>query len=325
MDQLTFGEQLKIVLGRRKMTIKELAERIEEVTGKKMSRQNLTQRIGRDNFQEQDMRMICETLGIGLTLDILGMDTATTAEPSTVKVAADTVVLEKSPVVDSDSEESVSTLETINVAIPANSMAADREQTISDIRAADDGASGIDITVGELVRMQEELDALEQENLSPEEMEQRFRTEGILMRRIIHQEAEATKEVDTAMEGSSLNATNDGEVTPHQVNDVKDEEAVSSPDTQATSFTADESVFDAQAPVEKAVANDEIVGEINPYTGKEYESNTVRSHPTRIAYVQVYDRSIHKWMDMTEWAFKGYQERKKNLLKDKYEPPHYLD
>ena len=41
---LTFGEQVKVVLNRKGMTIKELAEIIEERTGKKMSRQNLTQR-----------------------------------------------------------------------------------------------------------------------------------------------------------------------------------------------------------------------------------------------------------------------------------------
>ena len=62
MQDLTFGEQVKIILGRKGMTIKQLAELIEEKTGKKMSRQNLTQRLGRDNFQEQDMRMIAEML-----------------------------------------------------------------------------------------------------------------------------------------------------------------------------------------------------------------------------------------------------------------------
>ena len=54
MEDLTFGEQVKVVLSRKGMTIKELAEIIEEKTGMKMSRQNLTQRLGRDNFQEQD-------------------------------------------------------------------------------------------------------------------------------------------------------------------------------------------------------------------------------------------------------------------------------
>ena len=66
-------------------------------------------------------------------------------------------------------------------------------------------------------------------------------------------------------------------------------------------------------------------GEVNPYTGREYQSNSVRMHPTRIGYVQVYDRKLHKWTDMTEWAFLGYQERMKALLGKAYEPPIYLD
>ena len=71
MLDLTFGEQVKIILSRKGMTIKELAETIEERTGKKMSRQNLTQRLGRDNFQEQDMRMIADILGCPFQLSIL--------------------------------------------------------------------------------------------------------------------------------------------------------------------------------------------------------------------------------------------------------------
>ena len=75
MPDLTFGEQVKIVLGRKGMTIKELAEMIEQRTDKKMSRQNLTQRLGRDNFQEQDMRMIASILECPFRLSILGEDT----------------------------------------------------------------------------------------------------------------------------------------------------------------------------------------------------------------------------------------------------------
>ena len=71
MLDLTFGEQVKIILRRKGMTIKELAEVIEAQTGKKMSRQNLTQRLGRDNFQEQDMRQIAEILGCRFQLSIM--------------------------------------------------------------------------------------------------------------------------------------------------------------------------------------------------------------------------------------------------------------
>jgi hypothetical protein len=48
-------------------------------------------------------------------------------------------------------------------------------------------------------------------------------------------------------------------------------------------------------------------------------------HPKRIGYVQVYDREQHKWSDMTEWAFLGYQERLKKELGRAYKPPVYLD
>ena len=55
MEDLTFGEQVKIVLGRKGMTIKELAETIEKETGKKMSRQNLTQRLERLQRVQSDV------------------------------------------------------------------------------------------------------------------------------------------------------------------------------------------------------------------------------------------------------------------------------
>ena len=67
------------------------------------------------------------------------------------------------------------------------------------------------------------------------------------------------------------------------------------------------------------------LGEMNPYTGHEYQSNSVRMHPTRIGYVQVYDRAEHGWTDMTEWAFLGYQERLKAKLGRDYREPTYLD
>ena len=74
MMNLTFGEQVKIILSRKGMTIKQLAEEVEKHTGKPMSRQNMTQRLGRDNFQEQDMRMIADILGCKLTLSIMEED-----------------------------------------------------------------------------------------------------------------------------------------------------------------------------------------------------------------------------------------------------------
>ena len=75
----------------------------------------------------------------------------------------------------------------------------------------------------------------------------------------------------------------------------------------------------------KKEAEAPCLGEIKPYTGKEDQSNSVRVQPKRFGYVQVYDQEQHKWTDMTEWAFLGYQERKKALLGKDYDPPIYLD
>ena len=187
---LTFGEQVKIILGRKGMTIKQLAEEVEAYTGKPMSRQNMTQRLGRDNFQEQDMRMIAEILGCTFTLSIM-----------------------------------------------------EQEEETPSVR---------DITVGDLV--------------------------------------EDSKEKEMPRQG------------------IKEDYRKGSSET--TSTTKEE-----QQPV----------GDINPYTQREYESNSVRMHPKKIGYVQVYDREQHGWTDMTEWAFLGYQDRKKQLLGKDYRPPIYLD
>ena len=105
-----------------------------------------------------------------------------------------------------------------------------------------------------------------------------------------------------------------------------EEAEVSSYETQQVEPVQEEATY--EEPVQEEIVQEEPeeeVGDINPYTGREYESNSVRMHPKRIGYVQVYDRANHKWTDMTEWAFLGYQERKKALLGKDYEEPIYLD
>lgn len=104
----------------------------------------------------------------------------------------------------------------------------------------------------------------------------------------------------------------DGEEKPEEPEEIVEEAAAEEP-AQEEPLAAEEEEEDL------------VKGDVNPYTGREYKSNSVRMHPKRIGYVQVYDRGEHKWTDMTEWAFLGYQERKKALLGKDYEPPIYLD
>ncbi len=197
---LTFGEQVKIVLSRKGMTIKELAEKVEAYTGKPMSRQNMTQRLGRDNFQEQDMRMIAEILGCPFTLNIIDV------QPEIQEVLEEPKAV---PEHEPEKEE---------VTAPAP--------------------------------------------VKNEEQE--------MLRKGIKGYFKKTESRESKLEQAEI-------------------------------------------------------GEINPYTRKEYESNSVRMHPNKIGYVQVYDKERHKWMEMTEWAFLGYQDKRKQLLGKDYKPPIYLD
>ncbi len=233
-QRLTFGEQVKIILGRKGMTIKDLAEQIEAYTGKNMSRQNMTQRLGRDNFQEQDMRLIAEILGCKFELSIM--------EPIAAKETA-----------------------SVEAGLHVEPQVPEEDILVREV------------TVGELADVTEEIPVEEAPTEAPEETLKKTGFQG-------------------------LKGLRKGRV-------------VSKSEMQ-------ESVQEEQS---QAKTTEEIIGDVNPYTGKEYASNSVRMHPKRIGYVQVYDQTEHKWTDMTEWAFLGFQERKKALLGKDYEPPIYLD
>ena len=62
-------------------------------------------------------------------------------------------------------------------------------------------------------------------------------------------------------------------------------------------------------------------GDINPLTGEEYLTNTVRKHPEIEEYVQVYDRTTHEWNDVREDYFWEFQEKKKQMMGKDYQAP----
>lgn len=335
MLNLTFGEQVKIVLSRKGMTIKELAEIIEERTGKKMSRQNLTQRLGRDNFQEQDMRMIADILGCSFQLSIL----TSAEEAERVSVVEEQLPtelelkkLEKKPrkvkpepVVEEVADEAV------EVAVEV----ADVEETPSER----------DITIGELVDIHEGLSALEEAIEGPKVVEETdiYEEPEVQAEEVVYEEPaaekyeEAVAEYEPVVEEKHV-VYEEPEVEHEPIIPVKEKKRglfknylkrSFEKETKQEEQVNEELSYRRVEPVRHEERRREVkpepVGDINPYTGLEYETNSVRLHPKRIGYVQVYDRSDHTWTDMTEWAFLGYQERKKALLGKDYEPPIYLD
>lgn len=337
MLDLTFGEQVKLILSRRGMTIKELAETIEIRTGKKMSRQNLTQRLGRDNFQEQDMRMIAEILDCPFQLSILGEDGVTTEK---IQNRPAEPVYEKEP--EAAAEEAAAEPE---YAIEEPETAEPEYTEEPEYAEEPEETQERDITIGELVDIHEELDARiqeQEEKKSRQKEEKKHGWRSYLMRKIHRPEEAAgsgenetisetpeTKEPEELSEEEELKirtpeaiAEQVAEAYAAEEEPVYYEEATEEEPEEAA---AEEEPEDPYAEFRMSDEEDLEKGDINPYTGREYKSNSVRMHPTRIGYVQVYDRGKHTWTDMTEWAFLGYQERKKALMGKDYDPPIYLD
>ena len=425
MQDLTFGEQVKIILGRKGMTIKQLAELIEEKTGKKMSRQNLTQRLGRDNFQEQDMRMIAEMLecpfhlsimsaeGAGEVRSIAALERAAAARVEAVEASGhkeltakeqaeaeyaepeEKLIEETVPEMFEHTEEFAQNKAEAEYIEPEEPVEAEYIQTEEPVEAeyiqpeepveaeyiqpeesveaeyiqpekeadmsmpdtegletpGEEVSNDRDMTIGELCEIHEELNELEKNVQAGESIEEikkelekpkKERRLGSFFRRRDSQ-SKAEKEVspkENEVQTDAVGESGIGENVNQNDTDHADkagavvqDESVSSDAKWTEDAAEDETAFAESGSTEDfepVITHDDAdedtqAGDVNPYTGKEYQSNSVRMHPTRIGYVQVYDRTIHKWTDMTEWAFLGLQERKKALLGKAYEPPIYLD
>lgn len=405
MLDLTFGEQVKIILSRKGMTIKELAETIEERTGKKMSRQNLTQRLGRDNFQEQDMRMIADILGCPFQLSILADSEAAERAANVEDIVPTEKELHKLAKTKARKEKKAREAEQLHAAM---------EQIPSEVTDMS-GASEKEMTLGDYMDIHEELVRRETGEIpivnetieepvteESESVMEEISDEPVLMEAEPIEEApeaveavyeETHEEIPEAPHYEEIHEEVHEEVqeeVPEEVYEeahVEEKKEESHHEKKLTGWRAmfqrrnkkerqeekheeeqiEREIEEATEPLEAMEEDSDFIeyeepvqpeqtyyeehqpaqeeeiaqavyaeeedddaedlerGELNPYTGHEYESNSVRMHPKRIGYVQVYDRRDHAWTDMTEWAFLGYQERKKALLGKDYEEPIYLD
>lgn len=342
MMDLTFAEQVKIILSRRGMTIKELAELIEKHTGKKMSRQNLTQRLGRDNFQEQDMRMIAGILGCPFYLNILDENVSVEAEEPhredkgnyIEEVQEPVEAVYEEPAIEEYAEEvyeEPAAEEYVEEVYEEPAIEEYAEEVYEEPAMQEESIEEILEEAAALERENKEFEHRQSEN-KEQEKKQDNRTvfeDGenkgkkhswtSYLRRRKKQVEEPVKPAEEEVQTQPVE---------EEPKDMFETETISLEEDDAkevNSFTeyAEEKVKELQP--EGTEEEDLEKGDINPYTGHEYQSNSVRMHPSRIGYVQVYDRGEHQWTDMTEWAFLGYQERKKVLLGKDYEPPIYLD
>lgn len=67
--QLSVSEKIKIILGRRNMTISDLAKNLNT------SRQNLTNKFARNNFSEKELQQIAEAMNCSVNVIFTLTDT----------------------------------------------------------------------------------------------------------------------------------------------------------------------------------------------------------------------------------------------------------
>ena len=381
--QLSFGEQVKIVLKRQGITIKELASRIEEQTGKKMSRQNLTQRLGRDNFQEQDMFMVARALGCSLSINLIEAgepeepvraaapqaeapevkQVAARIAPEAVAESVEELEFEQTEMTEAEAAEAAAarSAEEFEAEIDEQEAAEEAAEVEEEAEAAEEAETEVDEAAAQPMKREVTDEEIE-------EKKSRFRPLTWYKKSRKHaDEEEAAKAVpspDVSAEPETAGiqdvpAPAEEESAPAEPEIIEEElsheelmrelnadiaalgdagtiELDDIPergrfDTDPEAEQAFEREKEALLTAQKEDRNAELPADqlpstsVNPYTLREYKSNTVRAHASRIGYVQVYSRKEHAWQDMTEWAFMGEQERRKTLLGDDYEEPTYLD
>ena len=436
MQDLTFGEQVKIILGRKGMTIKQLAELIEEKTGKKMSRQNLTQRLGRDNFQEQDMRMIAEMLecpfhlsimsaeGAGEVRSIAALERAAAARVEAVEASGhkeltakeqaeaeyaepeEKLIEETVPEMFEHTEEFAQNKAEAEYIEPEEPVEAEYIQTEEPVEAeyiqteepveaeyiqpeepveaeyiqpeesveaeyiqpekeadmsmpdtegletpGEEVSNDRDMTIGELYEIHEELNELEKNVQAGESIEEikkelekpkKERRLGSFFRRRDSQ-SKAEKEVspkENEVQTDAVGESGIGENVNQNDTDHADkagavvqDESVSSDAKWTEDAAEDETAFAESGSTEDfepVITHDDAdedtqAGDVNPYTGKEYQSNSVRMHPTRIGDILKEVLQMESMKDYEKELERSLQERKKALLGKAYEPPIYLD
>lgn len=468
--ELTFGEQIKIILKRKNMTIRQLAELIEMQTGRTMSRQNLTQKLNRDNFQEQDMKEIAQALGCVVQISVIDPMEATVASlqalmpPKPSKAPDETVVLSREAL----EREEQAYQEQENKAPSAPAAGRAREES-----AESDVLKEIEMALMESIQkeMSQEKEELKTSEAGPEKPEaipeapeamsgeagpepgepvqetdgdwQEPEADSLSWARkkpsvwpklfVPGEEPEAPADLDEEpleepldLDAEPLDLDLDEE--PSEVMDLEElpggdmsgvsapyaikREEEGEPDTASFSRMPEGDVSYASAPYviprepeeepkppaegdfyveippeelpgtevddaaetvqefggrreldmeEKLAAWDAAVkkrleqpilkpaeerreqkdsgegeepeeqpeaagaADIDPRTGEEYETNTVRRHPSKPDTLLVYDREEHRWIEQAERAFQQFQMRKRAMLGKDYEPPVYLD
>ncbi|MDD6456862.1 MAG: hypothetical protein PUF59_09805, partial [Lachnospiraceae bacterium] len=270
---------------------KDLAAILETRTGKPMSRQNLTQKLNRNNFQEQDMKEIAAALGCGLVIQLIPPIHSDPTLPSVESIlAAAQLPVTPEPVAAAS----------VPVA-PAPASAPDPETHPLPAAAAPEQTPTVTVSSvqpEDIPSEQPQASAsyyIEEREPDKESLSKQM---SALFNPLLHTERkkrpERSDSILSLLSGSRKNHTEE------------------SSDSSHTAAHSEDAHFGLPADC------------INRLTGEEYLTNTVRRVPGKEGFIQVYDASDHTWTETNESEFLRFQQQKKQMLGSDYEPPIYI-
>lgn len=302
--ELSFGEQIKILLSRKNMTIQELADLYEQTTGSRMSRQNLAQRLKRDNFPEQDMRIFAALLGCNVSIQLTSaVNPSTFPDPSMIP-SIPAVIPKPTPSVPFAIPEPA-----LVASIPYGALEQTPVSSIPhDISEQAAHPSALTATVKQAAVPQISYTVSEQ---GPASLS--FSAAA---------EQTAVSSVSSNISGQTMPSSGPADLMRTlQAPDFADYDAL--PAEEHHNFISEDRDQnpDLAFEIPEFFRKKKPHGEINPLTGQEYLTNTVRRHPYIDDYIQVYDRTTHSWSDVEEHYFWEFQQKKKQMMGSDYQEP----
>ena len=384
---LTFGEQILLLLKRKNMTIPEYARLLEERTGIPCSSQYLNQQLKKDNFLEQDMSILAaaldrrvvislEPLSSGHDSEDFSMFTGHRTAQREIQIQAEVqsqieqqnIPAPEGPgestrteepqarpaeqMAEGSASQAASMAQTVDgnasqartaelvaeeSAPPTGTTAQTVERNTSHTRAAEQTAEG-STPHAEAVK-QTTVEHGPQTGTAAQTVDgntSHTRTAGQMAEGSTPQ-AETVKQ--TAVENSSqaeMAAKMSRESTPQtgRAGQTPEGSAASTAPLSDQDMMIRQITQGLLAAVQQKSGNGSgksarpspslSPDSINPYTNEEYLNNTVRKHPDQERFIQVYDITEHKWIDVPENYFQKFQAVKRRIMGRDYTPPIYI-
>ncbi len=283
---LTFGEQILLLLKRKNMTIPEYAQLLEERTGIPCSSQYLNQQLKKDNFLEQDMSILAAALDRRVVISLEPLSSGHDSEDFSMFTGHRTAQRE----IQIQAEEQ-SQIEQQNIPAPEGPGEASRT---------------------------------EESQAKPVEQGNDPQAEAVKQTTVEHG---PQAEMATQMSRESTPQTGRAGQTPEgsaaSTAPLSDQDMMIRQITQGLLAAVQQKSGNGSgksARPSPSLSPDSI----NPYTNEEYLNNTVRKHPDQERFIQVYDITEHKWIDVPENYFQKFQAVKRRIMGRDYTPPIYI-